>query len=75
MQWNEEDRREYFRGSSMKRAKLGMIRRNAVIVAGNILAESQDEALKEAITSIAQNPSEDVLVSEAARIVLLQERD
>ena len=74
MQWNEEDRREYFRGSSMKRAKLGMIRRNAVIVAGNILADSQDETLEAAITSIAQDPLEDALVSEAARIVLLQER-
>lgn len=33
--WNEEDRREAFAGSAMKRAKLGMMHRNAAIVLRN----------------------------------------
>jgi len=33
--WSEEDRREAFVGSAMKRAKLEMMQRNARIVAGN----------------------------------------
>ena len=33
--WSEEDRREAFTGSAMKRAKLNMMHRNAKIVAGN----------------------------------------
>ena len=67
--WDEELRREVFRGSSMKRAKLGMMRRNAVIVAGNILAKGKDEALLEALQLIA-NDDDDPLVKETAVAVL-----
>lgn len=35
--WSEEDRREAFTGSAMKRAKLGMMQRNAAIIAANQL--------------------------------------
>jgi epoxyqueuosine reductase len=70
--WDEESRREHFRGSAMKRAKLGMIRRNAVIVAGNILAESDDLELRGVLEKIAGDAEEDALVQEAARVVLAQ---
>ena len=33
--WNEDDRREAFQGSAMKRAKLEMMHRNAEIVLKN----------------------------------------
>jgi len=33
--WNEDDRREAFTGSAMKRAKLEMMQRNAAIALGN----------------------------------------
>ncbi len=68
--WDEESRRDNFQGSSMKRAKLGMIRRNAVIVAGNILAESDDDVLRSALEKIASNSEEDALVQRAALVVL-----
>jgi epoxyqueuosine reductase len=67
--WDEEKRREVFRGSSMKRAKLGMMRRNAVIVAGNMLAAGKDEALFSALQTIAKE-DEDSLVRETAVAVL-----
>ena len=54
----------------MKRAKLNMIRRNAVIVAGNILAEIDNPELLAKIKEIASSPSEDPLVSNAAKVVL-----
>lgn len=67
--WNEDDRRIAFQGSSMKRAKLGMMRRNAVIVAGNILATSSHEQLRNMLLQIAHDDS-DVMVQETARIVI-----
>jgi hypothetical protein len=47
-----------------------MIRRNAVIVAGNILAEIDNPELLAKIKEIASSPSEDPLVSNAAKVVL-----
>ncbi len=51
LNWTEEDRREAFQGSALKRAKLGMMKRNAAIVAKNYLANTDDEALRNKITS------------------------
>jgi epoxyqueuosine reductase len=70
--WDENARREHFRGSAMKRAKLEMIRRNAVIVAGNILTLHEDEILLSKLKSIAKDCSEHALVRSAAQDVLLQ---
>ncbi|MBC8309953.1 MAG: tRNA epoxyqueuosine(34) reductase QueG [Phycisphaerales bacterium] len=69
--WDEEQRREAFSGSSMKRAKLGMMRRNAVIVAGNLLAVTPNEELLSALQMIAQ-VDDDPIVQETAVAVLLQ---
>ena len=73
LHWDEEARRHHFRGSSMKRAKLNMIRRNAVIVAGNILAEIDNPELLTKLKEIASSHSEDPLVSSAAQVVLKKE--
>ena len=51
LNWNEEDRRNAFKGSAMKRAKLDMMQRNACIAAKNYLAHSDDPVLQEKITS------------------------
>ena len=70
LSWDDEDRVDNFRGSAMKRAKLGMIRRNAVIVAGNILSKRDDEELLTKLNAIAADDSENQLVRDAARVVL-----
>jgi len=55
--WTEEDRREAFTTSSMKRAKLDMMQRNALIVAKNLLREKDDPQLQAAVENyIEQQP-------------------
>ncbi len=66
LDWTEEDRREAFTTSSMKRAKLDMIRRNAVIVAGNYLNAVEDEDLRSRLIEIAGDETEPPLVRQAA---------
>lgn len=70
LNWTEEDRREAFTTSAMKRAKLDMIRRNAVIVAGNHLRREDDPPLREWLVRIAADQDEPALVREAASDVL-----
>lgn len=67
--WNDEDRRERLQGSAMKRAKLNMLRRNAVICAGN----SNDARLRARVEQIAGELGEDPVVRETARAVLQRE--
>ncbi len=69
LHWDEHTRQEHFRGSSMKRAKLGMIRRNAVIVAGNLLEHKQNSELLDVLEAIAAN-DEDEMVRKTAMAVL-----
>ena len=51
----------------MKRAKLDMFRRNAVIVAGNILSKTQDKELQNKLVAIAQDTEEAEIVRAAAK--------
>ena len=66
LNWTEDDRRKVFQGSAMKRAKLDMIRRNAVIVARNQLMKSDDVLLREKIISISKDEHESEIVRAAA---------
>ena len=68
--WSEEDRRDAFMRSSMKRAKLDMMKRNALIVAGNVLRQRDDGALRSRIESLAVDENEPPLVQQTARRVL-----
>lgn len=70
LNWSENDRREAFTRSAMKRAKLPMMKRNAIIVAGNALRERSDDSLQSRIEEIAQDDSEDDVVRETAQVVL-----
>lgn len=70
MNWDEDARRAAFTKSAMKRAKLGMMRRNAIIAAGNALSDRDDDRLREGIESIAADAGEDPLVRETAKDVL-----
>ncbi|MEM6458915.1 MAG: tRNA epoxyqueuosine(34) reductase QueG [Planctomycetota bacterium] len=68
LNWTAEDRARVFRGSALKRIKLDMIRRNALIVAGNRYAGTGDLALIEAIERCAEDEAE--LVATTARQVM-----
>lgn len=85
--WTEEDRRTALARSAMKRAKLDMWKRNALIVAGNALraagatacAERQvvplaSTALRHRIEKIARDEAESEMVRNTARAVLKSRR-
>lgn len=68
--WSEADRSRELSGTAMKRATLAMWKRNALIVAGNTLRDSDDDALRTRVEQIARDPGEDPVVRETARTVL-----
>lgn len=68
--WDEQGRRDAFVRSAMKRAKLAMMKRNAIIVAGNVLARRDEPALRQRIEAIAVDADEDELVRRTAQSVL-----
>lgn len=79
LNWDEQDRRDAFLRSSMKRAKLAMMKRNALIAVGNWLrtdsqvresAGSQGAALRARLEEIARDAREEVVVRETAAAVL-----
>lgn len=66
--WSADDRSAALAASSMKRATLAMLKRNAIIVAANQLARGgRLPALRARLEAIANDPCEDGLVRRAAR--------
>lgn len=70
LNWGEEDRIAAFTRSAMKRAKLWMMKRNALIAAGNWLVKHRDAALLNRIAGLADDPGEHEVVRATARDVL-----
>lgn len=74
--WNEADRRAAFTRSAMKRAKLTMMKRNALIAAGNALRErgggSQSDELRSRLRAIVSDEQEEAVVRETAAHVLAE---
>lgn len=68
--WDAEARSAAFTRSAMKRAKLGMMKRNAIIAAGNAMKRGGESALRQRIESIVEDDAEDEMVRETARAVL-----
>ncbi len=68
--WSAEDRVTHFRGSALKRMKLPMVKRNALIAAANALREAEHPALRARIEQIAADDDEESLVRDTARQVL-----
>ena len=54
----------------MKRAKLAMMKRNAIIAAGNAMTRGSEPALRRRIESIAEDPDEDEMIRSTARAIL-----
>ncbi|MDX2118944.1 MAG: tRNA epoxyqueuosine(34) reductase QueG [Planctomycetota bacterium] len=75
--WSEDDRRRIFKGSAMKRATLAMMKRNAVLLAADVLCATPNpphttsrQQLLDALRQVAVNETEDTLVRDAARETL-----
>ncbi len=68
--WDEPARRAAFLRSAMKRAKLSMMKRNAILAAGNFLRHGNAPDLRARIEAIARDGAEDDLVRSTARQVL-----
>ncbi len=68
LSWSPEDRTSELRGSALKRIKLDMFRRNALIALANAYRGSRDSRLLEAIRAAVDDGSE--LVSQTARDLL-----
>jgi epoxyqueuosine reductase len=73
--WNAQARREALQRSAMKRAKLAMMKRNAVVIAANMLAKQDAPDLRSRIEAIAEDPNEEQMVRATARGALRRRRD
>lgn len=70
LQWDAATRQRAFERSALKRVRLDQLKRNALIAAGNHLAQQWDSVLHERLITIAADPSEPDLVRETARHTL-----
>ncbi len=70
--WGEANRRGAFGASAMRRAGLDMMKRNALIVAGNALRTRSVPGVLERVRALAEDPRESELVRQTARDVLAE---
>ncbi len=70
LSWSPDDRSREFQSSALKRATLAMMKRNAVIVAGNLLRGDPSAALRIRIEQLATDAAEPEVVRTTAQKVL-----
>ena len=68
--WSTTDRQQALQGSSMKRAKLDVFLRNAIVVAGNTLSGEAFDQVRPMIEQLAREDNGQDMVREAAADVL-----
>jgi epoxyqueuosine reductase len=68
--WTERQRRDAFTRSALRRARLAMMKRNALVAAGNALAVADRPALRRRVEAVAADPEEDEMVRATARAVI-----
>jgi len=72
LHWTEDDRRRVLRGSALKRIKLDMWHRNALIAAGNALRERDVVALRRRVEAMAGDAALPEMVRATATEVIEQ---
>lgn len=70
LNWTEDDRRAAFKGSALKRIKLDMLKRNALIAAGNAMLAGEVKSLCAPIQRLAEDPGQPEMVRLTAKQVL-----
>ena len=70
LNWDAESRRQAFVGSALKRIKLEMLKRNALIAAGNELQRKENAGLRRRVHELAVDPKEPDMVRQTAHQVL-----
>ncbi len=67
--WDEQARRAMFRKSPMKRAKLAMMKRNALIAAGNVKGGADHASLRGRVEALAGDETSGEMVRGTAAVV------
>jgi epoxyqueuosine reductase len=70
LNWDAHERQQAFIGSALKRMKLEMVKRNAIIAAGNYLAQHNDTALYQRLNALMTDENEHHLVRNTAKNVI-----